>query len=269
MHIYEGLYAAMIERILKHGERRQTRNAVTLSTFGETIKIDLQQVSMPLIQGRQMYPQGIFGEFAAFVRGPKTVADFEEFGCNYWKQWADKDGNLNLDYGNTWSDYNGFNQLAQVKDMLINDPTNRRMIIDAWRPDRLEDLSLPCCHYAYQFYLRDSKYLDMVWIQRSVDMMIGLPSDFVLAALFVRLLAHELNLRPGVLTFQLGDCHVYEEHVIKAEEYIDIVRTEFMIPLPIATIISDRGTAIEQFVPDDILITSYEHYDPITFKLHG
>lgn len=269
MQIFEGQYAHMIQRILKHGERRDTRNAVTISTFGETMTIDLNQVSMPLIQGRLMYPLGIFGEFAAFVRGPKTVQDFTKFGCNYWKQWADENGELKLDYGNAWTDYNGFNQLAALKDMLVNDPMNRRMIINAWRPDRLDELSLPCCHYAYQFYVRDGKFLDMIWIQRSVDMMIGLPSDFILAALFVKLLANELGFNPGKITFQLGDCHVYEEHTIKAEEYIDRVMTTPMLPPPHATLLSKPGKLIEEFEPLDVCLTSYECFDPIKFKLHG
>ena len=66
------------------------------------------------------------------------MEDFEKFGCNYWKTWADENGKLVLDYGNAWFDFNGVDQIAALRKALKTNPTDRRMIVSAWRPDRLD-----------------------------------------------------------------------------------------------------------------------------------
>ena len=107
------------------------------------------------------------------------------------------------------------------------------MIVSSWRPEALDRLSLPCCHYAYQFYVRDNKYLDMIWIQRSVDMMIGLPSDIVLTKLMVDCLANQVGYLPGIIKMDLGDCHIYEPHIDNARNYVERVFHPDSIILPI------------------------------------
>lgn len=267
MKQFEEDYATLVHDILRSGEDRQTRNAITRSLFGMQLKLNMQRDGFPLIQGREMYPKGIFGEFAAFVRGPKHLEDFEKFGCNYWEKWAKDDGSIDVDYGNAWTDFDGYNQLEALKESLKNNPTDRRMIISSWRPNRLDELDLPCCHYAYQFYVRDGEFLDMIWIQRSVDMMIGLPSDMVLAGLFIETLCNELGFQPGIVTMQLGDCHVYSDHQIRANDYVmgvgrhDLESTQF-------TLLSPPGTPIEEFHPEHVLL-KYDSLLPIKFKLHG
>lgn len=215
MQNYEVAYMWLIDHIMSTGVVKQTRNGRTKSVFGEQIKIDMSMGNFPIIQGRKMFVNGILGEFAAMIRGPKCLADFEKWGCNYWKLWADEDGKLEVDYGNAW---HADGQYERLIDKLKNDPNDRRMLITGWKPERLAKLSLPCCHYAYQFYVENDR-LHMVWIQRSVDMMIGLPSDFVLAAIWLTSLANETGYAPGTITMQLGDCHIYEEHWLAAPEY--------------------------------------------------
>ena len=169
MQQFEIDYAKLIREIYNNGDKRNTRNATTLSLCGMQLKIDTRDHSrLALIQGRKMFPKGVLGELAAILRGPKKLKDFEAWGCNYWKQWAKKDGSIEVDYGNAWH-ANG--QIDFLKECLANDPYNRRMMINAWRPERLNDLDLPCCHYAYQFHVTTDGYLNMVWIQRSVEML--------------------------------------------------------------------------------------------------
>jgi len=215
MQKYEQDYMKLINNVMLMGTAKQTRNGATKSLFGQQLKIDMTDGNFPLIQGRKMSYKGILGEFAAIIRGPKCLADFEKWGCNYWKLWADDNGDLEVDYGNAW---HADGQYERLIDKLKNDPSDRRMIINGWRPERLDKLSLPCCHYSYQFCVAEGK-LSMVWLQRSVDMMIGLPSDFVLAATWLIVLANEVGLDPGEITMQLGDCHVYEEHWLGAPLY--------------------------------------------------
>ncbi len=265
MQQFELAYAELISKILLEGVTKETRNGNTISIFGEQLKIDMSDSTFPILQGRKMFTKGIFGEFAALVRKPTCVQDFEEWGCNYWKQWADEDGTLTLDYGNAW--FEG-GQVEHLKHCLAYNPNDRRMIINAWRPDRLAELSLPCCHYCYQFYVENNT-LHMVWIQRSVDTMIGLPSDIVLAAIWLIMLANEFGMSLGTITMQLGDCHIYEEHVESGAcvKYLRNVNSGVLSAAPTFSLKAFKGTPFEQFVPTDIAILNYKSYDKINLEL--
>lgn len=265
MHSYELEYLELVKKCLASSDR-QTRNGTTRSLFGHQLKVNLDD-GFPLLVGRKMFYKGVFGELAAILRGPKHIDDFKKWGCNYWDQWANADGSINVDYGNAWLNYNGVNQLEELRNALKNDPTSRRMIINGWRPDNLKDLSLPCCHYGYQFYVNDNK-LDMVWIQRSVDVMVGLPSDVAFAAAMLIMVANEFGFKPGVITLQLGDCHVYYEHIEGAKKYIESVESASQTtPTPSYTLNIKPGIPFETFEPDFISINNYNPVLSIKFLL--
>lgn len=216
-------YLKLIKHILDKGEERETRNGKVKGVFGRTLEIrNLKNEKFYIPAGRYIHYKAAVAEFNAFINEPKTLKDFEDRGCNYWKKWANEDGTINVDYGNAWINYYGINQLANVISTINNNPTNRRILIDAWRPDKLNELSLPCCHYAYQFYVDlKNKRVDMMWHQRSVDVVVGLPYDIVLAQI---MLEYICMLTPkytaGNILMTLGDCHIYEEHIEVAEKMI-------------------------------------------------
>lgn len=261
---FEYNYRKLVEKILAKGEPRYSRNGETIAIFGEQLKVDLREDEdfIPLLNNRKMYYKGIFGEFAAFMHNAKSVEEFEKYGCNYWKLWADKDGRLELDYSEQLFNFNGVNQLETIIKSLKTQPHARRHVISLWRPDRFEDISLHCCHYSYQFYVTNGKELNMIWNQRSVDTMIGLPSDIILAYLWVKLLSSHLRLKPGVITMNLGDCHIYSEHIKGAYEYAGEIRPKLM---PKAKLLND--VYITAFTPEDIEVYQYEPHAPIKFDL--
>jgi thymidylate synthase len=255
-------YRDLVSEVYNSGEIRKTRNSITKSLFGGQLVINDVDKELPLLTSRKMYPRGILGEFAAMINGPKSIKDFEKFGCNYWKLWADKDGKLELDYGNAWLDFNGVNQIDKVIETLKTNPTDRRMLITGWRPDRLNKLSLPCCHYAYQFYVREGKYLDILWVQRSVDVMVGLPSDILLAALWIITLAKEVGLIPGRITMSLGDCHIYESHFEQTEEFLKDIRA-------ISISYKYKGVGFYDFTPGLLKFYYPKGLKEIKFKLEA
>lgn len=268
--MFERNYVDLVKDVLANGHHRQTRNSETLATFGKTIEIDcLNKGIFPLLLGRKLYYKGVLGELAAFLGGPKHVKDFEAFNCNYWADWADDDGQLQVDYGNAWLDYNGVNQLKQVTEQIKADPYSRRHLIDAWQPDKLDKLSLPCCHYSYQWFVNGSNELEMLWNQRSCDVMIGLPSDIILAAAMNLIMANETGYKPGRITMVLGDTHIYQDHVDTAIRYIKKAEAALAEVAELPKHLLRPETSWETFVPSDLLITGYpENLPKLKFKLH-
>jgi len=261
---YETAYTQLVREVMIEGEERKTRNAPTRATFGKMLVVDsLCHGEFPILQGRKLYPKGVFGEMAAFLKGPKTIKDFEDEGCNYWGKWGNEDGTINIDYGNLWLDFNGVDQLDSVLQSLATDPTGRRHVITGWKPDNIDNLSLPCCHLLYQWYVTNNGELEMIWYQRSVDTMIGLPSDVILAASWNIMMADYLKLIPGKLIFMLGDTHIYLSHTDQVHEYLNA-----------ATKTKDTGPSY--FYEDDlysfnkysIKLLNYNPFNPITFELH-
>jgi len=247
---------------------RETRNAITHSYFGHYLIVDnLRAGFFPLLLGRQIFYKGVVGEMAAFLKGPKSLKDFKAQGCNYWEKWADEKGQLNVDYGNAWIDFNGVNQLKAIVESLREDPTGRRHLISGWVPDHLEDLSLPCCHYSYQWYVNGNGELEMIWNQRSVDIMIGLPSDIILAAIWNILMAQTVGLKPGRLHFMLGDCHVYDSHMKNASLYLDQVANINTQVRPRWKL--DPKATVFNFIPKMLTIQDYTPLDAISFKLEA
>jgi len=259
---FEYAYKELLASVIKNGELAQTRNAETLSLFGTTLKINtLRSGRFPLITSRKMYIKGIAGEMAALLHGPKHVDDFKSKGCNYWGQWAEPDGSLTLDYGNKWINWYGINQIEKVLHTLRTNPKDRRMIITGWDPSSIDTLSLPCCHILYQFHVDNDGHLNMVWYQRSADLVIGVPSDIVLGALFIILMANAAKLKPGTLTMMFGDTHIYKDHLKGLRRYLS---NDCYEP-PKYTL----DATIHDFEPGDLKINNYSPNEPIKFKLHG
>jgi thymidylate synthase len=271
---FEKTYCELIENVIDNGAGRDnTRNHPTLSVFGQQIHFDeLRTDHIPLIKGRTMYPKGVIGEFAAFLNGIKTVNDFKKFECNFWDQWADKEGNLTVDYGNVWRDFEGCNQLSEVVNSLKNTPGSRRMIISNWRPHKINELSLPCCHCLYQWRVnptpnkKGETELDMLWWQRSVDVMVGLPSNALSASIFNTLMAKTVGMVPGRVTMQFGDTHIYKNHLENAEKYLQQVSNTnnhaprgYLLP----------NTSFEHFTQNSYVICAYNPQPKISFEVHS
>lgn len=271
MHQFETQYMELVKSCLKMPDRA-IRNGFARSLFGYQLKVSLADNKFPLLLGRKLYYKGVFGELAAMLRGPKHIDDFKAWGCNYWEKWAKEDGSINVDYGNAWLNFNGVNQLEALRKSLKENPADRRMVISSWRPDNLVNLSLPCCHYAYQFYVDNENKLHMAWIQRSVDVMIGLPSDIIFAAAWLIAIANEFSLEPGTITFQLGDCHIYNEHIDGAKRYLKQAERAMLIfdsTAPDYRVHSTLkpGMQFELFTPGDIVIENYRPEQSIEFLL--
>ncbi len=260
-------YSKLINKILSEGQKRSSRAGEVYSIFGETITIDMTK-EFPILKGRKIFYKPVLGELAAMFKGPRNISDFKAYGCNYWDSWGNKEtGDINVDYGNAWLDFNGVDQLDNLVTKLRTTPTDRRLLVSGWRPDKLASLDLPCCHMLYQWYVRDNKFLDMLWYQRSVDTMVGLPSDIILCAAWNAILAAETGYTPGTIKLVLGDTHIYTNHIEPTCDYLRQLKNISQDPI---TYTINPETTMKTFIPEHIDISSYstKHQGQLNFKLN-
>ena len=167
----------------------------------------------------------------------------EEF-INYIKtdnDWAKVWGELGPIYGKQWRNWrnqkfdvargNGYllevDQMAKLIVDLKKNPDSRRLMVSAWNVGELDDVVLPPCHYGFQCYVSEGK-LSLMWNQRSVDSFLGLPFNIASYATLLLLLCEETGLKPGELIANLGDVHLYKNHIQQAKE--QIVREPYKLP---------------------------------------
>ena len=268
MKTFEEQYFETLTDIRNYGHMKKGRNGFTKSIHGKQIRFNAAHY-FPILTSRQMFWKGVAGEYAAFIRGANHVDDFKKWGCNFWGSWADDNGFIKSDYGNAWIDYNESNQMHNALELLKNDPHSRRIIIDAWRPDRLSSLSLPCCHYNYQFVtykISDKYYVDLIWTQRSADWMVGVPSDAISATIMLNCFASLADMGVGSVVMNFGDAHIYQEHDYQAFQLITNVWND-KPRLGHPTYDFKPQKDLYSFEPSDITLKTYRHYDKVNFKL--
>ena len=160
-----------------------------------------------------------------FVEKIKTDEGFArvwgELGPVYGKQWR----RIEKRHGSSPT-----YKIDQIKNLIENikeNPDSRRLMVNAWNVQKIDEMTLPPCHYGFQCYVQDGR-LSLLWNQRSVDTFLGLPFNIASYGMLLLLLCKETNLEPGELIGNLGDTHLYLNHLEQAEE--QRVRSSFELP---------------------------------------
>ncbi|PID32592.1 thymidylate synthase [Candidatus Saccharibacteria bacterium] len=137
-------------------------------------------------------------------------------------------GNLGPVYGvqwRQWPDGQGghIDQIAQAIDMIKNSPNSRRIIVTAWNPAEMEEISkaggLPPCHSLFQFFVVDGK-LSLHLYQRSADVFLGVPFNIASYSLLLSMIAQVTDLTPGEFVHTLADTHIYLNHFNQVDEQL-------------------------------------------------
>lgn len=217
-------YKALLGGIYNGGKNKDDRTGTgTKSVFGRTIIHDME-LGFPMLTSKRVSFNAARTELLWMLHGRTDLKYLEDNGVKYWRPDYERsgrtDGTLGPVYGKQWRDFNGVDQLETlVKDISIN-PNSRRLMVSAWNPAEMPDMVLPPCHYGFQVYINNGK-MDLIWTQRSVDVFLGLPYDIAIYGLLLEMLAKGAGLKPGQLIGQLGDCHLYNNHLDQAKEYIN------------------------------------------------
>ena len=190
----------------------------------------------------------------------KRMLEERDLGPIYGFQWR----HFNAKYENYNTDYSGkgVDQLKRLIEILKTNPRDRRMIVNAWNPLQLEEMGLPPCHYSFQVTTINGK-LNLMWNQRSVDTMLGLPFNIASYALLLSLIAKEAGLKEGKLVGFLADVHLFENHVEGAKEQLS--RDSNKYPLP--HIETKKWTSIFDWKAEDTELLNYESYPRIPLEI--
>ena len=179
-----------------------------------------------------------------------------------WKQWHVKNyvgGNIQID------------QIQNLINELKTNPDSRRLMVNAWNVGELDKMVLPPCHYGFQVYTREEngqRYISLMWNQRSVDTFLGLPFNIASYGLLLEIIAREVNMIPDELIGNLGDVHLYKNHIEQAKEQIS--RTPFELP---SVRITERNWYLHEKVKEHFGEKTFDQkimsYRPDCFELVG
>lgn len=183
-----------------------------------------------------------------------------DLGPVYGKQWVDWSGKTQMGlsakknaegyYEYVKSKTTGINQIKNLINSLVCSPDSRRIMVSAWNVGEIGQMALPPCHYGFQVWSRElsleerniyytSHYLgldetseeldrleipkreiSLMWNQRSVDTGLGLPFNIASYGLLLEMIAQQTNMIAGELIGNLGDVHIYDNHIEQIQEQL-------------------------------------------------
>ena len=266
----EDKYRELMAEVLDRGAAKEDRTGTgTRSVFGRTIKHDMS-MGFPILTGKKISFNAARTELLWILNGRTDLKYLEDNGVKYWRPDYERSGRtdetLGPVYGKQWRNFQGVDQLKNLVHAIRTDPDSRRMMVSAWNPADMPDMVLPPCHYAFQVYVNDG-VIDLMWQQRSADIFLGLPYDIAMYGLLLEMLAKGSDLKPGQLIGQLGDCHLYNNHLDQARKYLN--RPNRALPkLELERGLSDNllgGLSIPEYF--EIKLLTYNPYPAIKAPL--
>ena len=283
-------YLDVMQKILTFGEKKIDRTKIgILSLFGESLKYDLRD-TFPVLTTRRQFLRGVFEELKFYISGKTDNSILNDNKITIWnanttREFLDKRGLSHYpenDMGETYGfnfrhygaeyktckeDYTnkGFDQIDYVLNLIKNDPTSRRIIIDIWNCSTLHKAALPPCLCKYQFNVNlEKQELDLIIYLRSSDFFLANNWNTCTGAFLVHMICNlkDINLTPGTLTVFSADTHIYLSHIEQSKE--NIKREPRPFP---KLVIKDKKDKLEDFNYSDMKIIGYKPYKTISAKM--
>ena len=279
-------YLDLLSDVLERGDERLDRTGVgTRSLFGAMVRFDLSDGTAPILTTKRVYWKTAVKEMLWFLTGGTNIQPLLRENVRIWTDWplahyrretgetisqdefeqrvveddafAARWGELGPVYGKQWRRWLGadgreHDQIAALVEALRTNPTSRRMLFHGWNVPELGAMALPPCHMVYQYHVTSDGRLNCLLFQRSVDLLLGAPFNFVGAAALQLMLAQQADLRPGELIWVGGDVHLYLNHLGQAREQVS------REPRPFPTMrLTRRAATIDEYRIDDFDVESY------------
>lgn len=285
-------YLELLEDVLSRGDERIDRTGVgTRSLFGAMVRFDLSDGTAPILTTKRVYWKTAVKEMLWFLTGGTNLQPLLRENVRIWTDWplaayrretgeeisqkafeqriveddafAARWGELGPVYGKQWRRWLGVDgrehdQIATLVETLKTNPASRRMLFHGWNVPELGAMALPPCHMVYQYHVSSDGRLNCLLYQRSVDLLLGAPFNFVGATALQLMLAQQAGLRPGEFVWVGGDAHLYLNHLEQAREQI----TREPRPFPTMKLVG-HPNSIDSYRIDDFAVEGYDPHPAI------
>lgn len=283
----EQQYLQLMNKILIDGIDRPDRTGTgTISLFGTRQEYNLAQC-FPLSTTKRMFFRAIFEELALYISGRTDNGILQSKDIHIWdgntsREFLDRRGlshyptgdmgetygfnfrHYGADYLGCDQDYTGqgYDQLANLVELIKTEPTSRRLIINLWNPATQHKAALPACLMMYQFFVDTvAKTLSVQIYLRSSDYFLANNWNACTGALLVHLLCNleGIDLVPGKLIVVTGDTHIYKTHMEQVNT--NLSRQPY---LPCQLIVKgDKKKSLSEFKFEDLRLVGYKAHPNI------
>jgi len=281
-------YLKLIHNTIKYGIKTNGRNGNTYSLCGQTMKFNLENNTLPLITSKKLAWKTCLKELLWFIRGETDNNILREQNVHIWdgnssREFLDsrglhhlKENDLGPVYGHQWRFYNapyktssddytnkGVDQLQSVIEQLSDEKTrdSRRIILNAWNPQQIDEMALPPCHVLSQFIVKNNKLTTLLY-QRSGDIGLGIPFNIASYSFLTHILAKHCNLEAKEFIHFIGDAHIYEEHVEPLKEQLNNTLYEFP-----KIDVKCKHDNINDYELKDIIVNNYKFSKKIEMEM--
>ena len=228
-----------------------------------------------------------------YTHGDGTPFTKEEF-----LQKLKTDSEFNDEFGNK-----GIDQISELIKQLKDNPDSRRMIVSAWAVHDLPNMTLPPCHYGFQVYTRELSFderhllycksfegtddnhkgssnseqmteyhnkrniptraISLMFNMRSVDTGLGLSFNIASYSLLLMMIAKQVNMVPYEVIGNLGDVHLYENHLTQTREQLK--RESFQLPQ--VAMVTNPDLKFDGLLYDNFKLLNYQSHPTIKAPL--
>ena len=283
-------YLDIVKKILDKEISKKDRTGVgTLAIAGAMFEHDMSN-GFPLLTTKSVPLRLVASELEFFIKGISDKKWLQERDNHIWDEWCSpeivpyahddetkkkmlEERDLGPIYGWQWRHFGakyegydknyegkGVDQLKRMVDDLKKNPNSRQMLVLAWNPMDRDKVIPPFCHYGFQVIVLNGK-LNLMWSQRSIDSVLGLPFNIASYGLLLHLLAKETGLKEGKLVGFLGDTHIYKNHVEGLKEQL---KRE---PKTLPKIRTNNFKSVFDWEYTDTEVLDYEHHPRIKFEI--
>lgn len=281
-------YKNLIRAILKDGVKSPSpmvdadgNEVAAVDLLGApVIRFDLLKNGVPVLTEREIkFWRTPIGEMLAFINGARTQEELEKFGCKWWKNWCTEKkcqkrgletGDLGPgSYGAAFHDFptaegKTFNQFAEIIKQMKERPELKAHFISPWIPqytirnkDFHQKVVVCPCHGWMHFRILGDR-LNLVLFQRSCDVLIGCPSNWVQYSALLLAMSEVLDLELGEFIHMISDAHIYENQLPWADEIL--ARESRAFP---TLKITNSHKSIFDYRIDDFELSDYDPHEAI------